>query len=99
MAVERLRVFRIARFAGESILVTDGERVGNRVAVLVELQLTGVVLLENRIGITDRQPHRAQTRQYNRIGVLGFIEVIGSNLAILGFLNGLAFVIGFGGTV
>ena len=51
MEVEGERIFRITRLAAVGVLgfVADGERVGNGVSFLVQLELSGVVLLPDEI--------------------------------------------------
>ena len=69
--VERERVLRIALLPGQRILglVADGKRIGDRVAVLVDLDLAGFVLLPDRVRVTLPQAHCRQRAQHRRIRV------------------------------
>ena len=99
--VKRLRVLGIARLARDGLLglVAEGERLGNGMAVLIQLELAGVVLLPRRIRVAFRQAHRRQGPQHSHVCVLRLVQVILGDLAILLLKDRLALVVGLGRVV
>src|SRR5262249_53979490 len=93
MLIERQRILGITCFAAKSTFITNGERIGDGMAILVQLEFSGVILLPGRKWVALAQVHSSQSAQDCSVFALVFIKVVLGHRPILRLVNRLVFIV------